>query len=95
MVNCGFMGAPKKPKQKTWKDRVPACFGNADLKFASHPKDEKRAKDMIQEALDSGASNREILNAIRVYLSTQGANREHIERQMPYARKLVHAPSSH
>ena len=57
--------------------------------FASHQVDEKRAKDMIREALDSGASNREILNAIRVYLSTQGANREQIETQMPFARKLL------
>jgi hypothetical protein len=84
-----FMGAPKKPKQKAWKDRVPACFGNADLKFASHPADEKRAKDMIREALGSGVSNHEILNAIRGYLSVQGANREHIEEQAAHARKLI------
>ena len=88
MVNCDFMVARQQQK-KTWKDRLPACFGNADLKFASHPADEKRAKDMIREALGSGASNREILNAIRVHLSVHGANREHIEKQMQYARKLV------
>jgi hypothetical protein len=82
------MGARKQQK-KTWKDRLPACFGNADLKFASHPAHEKRAKAMIREALGSGASNKEILNAIRAHLWEEGANREHIEKQMPYARKLV------
>ena len=79
----------RKQQRKTWKDRLPACFGSVDLKFASHQADEKRAKDMIREALGSGVSNREILNSIRVYLSTQGANRDHIEKQMPYARKLI------
>jgi hypothetical protein len=88
VVYCDFVGKPKQ-QQKTWRHRLPACFGNVDLRFASHPGDEKRAKDMIREALGSGASNREILNAIRVHLSVHGANREHIEKQMPYARKLV------
>jgi hypothetical protein len=79
----------RKQQRKTWKDRLPACFGNADLKFASHPADEKWAKAMIREALGSGASNHEILNAIRGHLSARGANREHIEKQMPYASKLI------
>ena len=83
-----FMGA-RKQQRKTWKDRLPACFGNADLRFASHPTDEKRAKAMIREALGSGASNKEILNAIRAHLWEEGASREHIEKQMPYARKLL------
>ena len=90
---CGpkflFMVTPKKQRKKTWKDQLPACFGNVDLKFASHPADEERAKVMIREALSAGASNHEILNAIRVHLATEGARYEHIEKQMPYARKLL------
>jgi len=84
-----FVVTPKQQRKKTWKDRVPACFGNVDLKFASHPADEKRAKAMIRDALESGASNKEILNAIRVHLSAHGAGRDHIEKQMPYVRKLI------
>ena len=80
---------PKQQRKKTWKDRVPECFGNVDLKFALQPADEKRAKAMIREALAAGASNHEILNAIRVHLATEGARYEHIEKQMPYARKLL------
>ena len=30
-----------------WRDRVPACFGEQDLIFASHPTDEERAKKAI------------------------------------------------
>jgi len=84
-----FVVTPKQQRRKTWKDLVPACFGKVDLKFASHPADEKRAKAMIREALAAGASNREVLNAIRVHLATEGARYEHIEKQMPYARKLL------
>ena len=83
------MATPKHQRKKTWKDRLPACFDNPDLKFAAHPAHEKRAKAMIREALGAGASNHDILNAIRAHLATQGARYEHIERQMPYARKLL------
>jgi len=79
----------RQQQKKTWKDRLPACFGNADLKFASHPADEKRAKAMIRVALGSGASHKQILNAIRVHLSVRGASRDYIEKQMPKASKLI------
>jgi len=83
------MVTPKQQRKKTWKDRLPACFGDLDLKFAAQPADEKRAKAMIREALGAGASNHDILNAIRAHLATQGAKYDHIEKQMPYARKLL------
>jgi hypothetical protein len=84
-----FMVMPKQQRKKTWKDRLPRCFGNLDQKFASQPADEKRANAMIREAQGAGASNHEILNAIRVYLATEGARYEHIEKQMPFVRKLL------
>jgi hypothetical protein len=77
------------PNQKTWRDRLPGCFGNADLKFALHPVDERRAKKMIRDARKSGASSEEILSAIRDYLASKGARQEHIDEQMEYARKFV------
>jgi len=39
-----------------WRDRVPACFGDQDLVFASDPTDEERAKKAIREAKAAGAS---------------------------------------
>src|SRR5262249_29359809 len=39
-----------------WRDRVPACFGDQDLIFASDPTDEERAKKAIGEAKAAGAS---------------------------------------
>jgi hypothetical protein len=77
------------PKHQTWKDRLRACFGIADLKFARHPSDEGRAKEMIREAHDSGASSEEILSAIHDYLVSRGARPEHIDKEMVHARKFV------
>src|SRR5215468_8359165 len=37
-----------------WRDRVPACLGEQDLIFASHPTDEERAKKAIREAKAAG-----------------------------------------
>jgi hypothetical protein len=39
-----------------WRDRVPACFGDEDLIFASDPMDEERAEKAISEAKAAGAS---------------------------------------
>jgi len=76
--------------QKTWRDRLPACFGVVDLKFARHPLDKGRAKEMIREAHKSGASSEEILSAIHDYLVSKKARQEHIDEEMVYARKFVH-----
>lgn len=77
------------PNQNTWRDRLPACFGVVDLKFALHPLDERRAKEMIREARESGASTEEILSAIQDYLSSMQARQDHIDEEMLYARKVV------
>ena len=77
------------PNQKTWRDRLPACFGVVDLKFARHPLDEGRAKEMIRDARESGASSEDILSAIREYLTSKQARQEHIDEEMLYARKVV------
>ncbi len=71
-----------------WKKNLPRCFGIVDLTFASHPLDEARAKTMMKEAFDSGASIEEVLAAISGYLASKGARKKHIEEQLSYARKL-------
>ncbi len=40
----------------SWKDKVPSCFGEADIIFAGHPLDEARAKATIKDAKAAGAS---------------------------------------
>jgi hypothetical protein len=77
------------PNHNTWKDRLPACFGVHEVKFAWHPDDEERAKEMAREARESGASSEEILSAIRDYLVSKGARPEHIDEEMVHARKFV------
>jgi hypothetical protein len=77
------------PNQKTWKDRLPACFGVVDLKFARHPLDAGRAKDMICEARDSGITSEGIISAIRDYLVSKKATQEHIDEEIKYATKIV------
>jgi hypothetical protein len=44
------------PKTRSWQDKVAGGFGNQDVIFANHPLDEKRAKEAIKEARESGAS---------------------------------------
>jgi hypothetical protein len=75
--------------QKTWRDRLPACFGVVDLKFARHPLDAGRANKVIREARESGASSEDILSAIHDYLVSKKALPEHIDAEMVFARKLV------
>jgi hypothetical protein len=75
--------------QKTWRDRLPGCFGVVDLKFARHPLDAGRAKKMLREALKSGASSEDVLAAIHDSLVYKHALQEHIDAEMVYARKFV------
>jgi hypothetical protein len=75
--------------QSTWKDLIPGCFGIADLKFARHPLDEQRAKNMVNSARDSGSSTEEILGAIREYLTSEEASSEHINHEIEYVRKFL------
>lgn len=76
------------PKKKDWKTKLPGCFGTVDLKFALHPLDEERAKQMMKLAFKSGASIDDILSAIAGYLDSKGAKRRHIEEQLEYAKQL-------
>ncbi len=76
------------PKTKDWKTKLPRCFGILDHKFALHPLDEERAKQMMKSAFNSGASIDDFLSAITDYLASKGAKKKHIKEQLEYARKL-------
>jgi hypothetical protein len=72
----------------SWKSLVPGCFGMADLRFARHPLDEQRAKNMVKEAKRSGSSQEEIIAEIREYLASEGASSEHIDNEVKYVHNL-------
>jgi hypothetical protein len=72
-----------------WNERIAGCFGIKDLIFAGHPLDEKRAKEMVKNAKEEGASRREVLDAIEKYLKGEGASKEHIAAQLKRADKKI------
>ena len=72
-----------------WRDLVPACFGVADLRFARHPLDEARAKNMIRAARESGSTITDISKAIEAYLASKDASSSHIDNELAYASKLI------
>jgi hypothetical protein len=73
----------------TWKVKLPSCFGNQDLKFARHPKDAGRAKEMIVEAFKFGASTEDVLSSIRDYLTSQNASPEHVHEELSFAETFL------
>jgi hypothetical protein len=72
-----------------WKNLIPGCFGIADLRFARHPLDEQRAKQMANEAKCSGAVPGEIITAIKEYLASEGASPEHIDCEIKYVHRFL------
>ena len=74
-----------------WRDRVPACFGDEDLIFASHPMDEERAKQAIREAKAAGASDdfeKEMVWHIYKTVTADGFLQEHIKEQVRRLHKM-------
>jgi hypothetical protein len=75
-----------------WRDRVPACFGDQDLVFASHPTDEERAKQAIREAKAAGASRddfeKEMVWHIYKKVAADGFLQEHIKEQVRRLHKM-------
>ena len=71
-----------------WKKRLPRCFGILDDKFALHPFDLERAKNMIALAFEAGASQDDICDAITEYLTSKGRPQSHINEQIEVAQGL-------
>ena len=75
-----------------WRDRVPACFGEQDLIFASHPTDEERAKKAIREAKAAGASRddfeKEMVWYIYKNVTADGFLQEHTKEQVRRLHKM-------
>lgn len=73
---------------KTWKDQVPGCFGCSDLKFAGHPADEKRAREMLKAAIDQKATLADIVAEATKFLGSKNASKTHIQREIKKIRTL-------
>lgn len=74
-----------------WKEAVPACFGAADAKFANHPADEGRAKEVIQKAKAEGASVEDLQKEMLWHLYKEynelGID-SHFREQLETAKKI-------
>ena len=68
---------------------IPGCFGAADKKFAAHPADIKRAKEMLVMAFNEGITSwSEYEYPIKKYLKQEKCSDVHIETQMKRIKDL-------
>jgi hypothetical protein len=72
-----------------WKDQIPACFGCVDQIFAEHPLDEERAIKMLKDAFLSGASESDVLTALRDFMKSMNCAESHIDEQNNKAKKFI------
>lgn len=70
-----------------WRERISGCFGIMDQVFAGHPADSQRAKAMLTEAFEEGASWEDLEREVRAYL-TGKCSPEHVEKQVGYLRDV-------
>jgi hypothetical protein len=71
----------------TWQDRISGCFGHQDGRFAVHPLDEKRAKELIKEAKASGASRDDFEKEIERYLIVHATVKDGVRARLRYEAK--------
>ena len=71
-----------------WKQLIPGCFGAQDLKWGSHALDEQRARRMLKDAIDAGATMAEIIAEAQAFLQGKGAQTQHIQDQLDKIRNL-------
>jgi hypothetical protein len=75
----------------TWRDKIAACFGTADLDFAKHPADEGWARAAIKAAKKAGATREDFWKEILGHLyplEGPGVSKEHAEVQRKRFLKL-------
>lgn len=72
-----------------WQNQIPACFGCVDQIFAEHPSDEKSAIKMLESAFLSGASESNVLTALRDYMKSKNCSISHIDEQIDKVKKII------
>ncbi len=70
-----------------WTQKIPGCFGSDDLNFAGHPCDAERAFDLLKECRDQNVGLQELENAVRQFLASKTANKQHIADQIKRIRE--------
>jgi hypothetical protein len=71
-----------------WKEQIPGCFGNADLIWGSHDLERQRARQMLKDAIDAGATMDDIVHEVEVFQIFKRATNGHIEDQVGKVRNL-------
>ena len=63
----------------SWQQKIPACFGDRDVKFALHPSDPAHAEEAIAGARAAGASfqdfEKEVVNHCHERFQSTGHGR--------------------
>jgi hypothetical protein len=67
---------------REWQSSVAGCFGETDLSFAAHPRDEDRAFELLKVLHEGKVGWRATKTEFRTFLSAKGAAQDHIERQL-------------
>ncbi len=75
-------GPQASTARPSWQDDLAACFDNLERLFALHAMNEARAFDLLARARAEGVSWREMSNAIRALLESDGCTIQHIEMQV-------------
>jgi hypothetical protein len=65
-----------------WYSYVEGCFGETDLSFAAHPRDEDRAFELLKLLRETNVGWRATQTGFRTFLTAKGAAQDHIERQL-------------
>lgn len=75
-----------------WMDDLDTAFGAADRKFAIHPLDKQRAKDVIKDAKAVGATfddiEKEIVWNCYKHVTAAGTLQAHIAEQVKTAKQM-------
>jgi hypothetical protein len=71
-----------------WHSYVEGCFGETDLSFAAHPRDEDRAIELLKLLRESNVGWRSTQTGFRTFLAAKGAAQDHIVRQLEKVEAL-------
>lgn len=72
-----------------WNENVSKCFGLEDNIFAGHPIEIGIAREVLEDALNSGVSSwNEFCEPFKDYLKSKGLSASAIEKQMKRIQDL-------
>lgn len=71
-----------------WKKGIAVCFGAADRKFAGHPYDQQKARDLRKLLKAEGIPDDEIELAFENWLAEKAPDSEHAKTEMEKVKKF-------